>query len=132
MAIFGTKKGEKTSKPKAEKKAKKAEGSRVSRARRTTLAHGANHTVIGAPWFSEKALLATERGVYAFAVPSRASKAEIAGAIKEIYNVEPRAIRIVNLPGKRKMLRTRRGFGTRAARRKAYIYLAKGETIQFS
>ena len=78
----------------------------------------------------------TERGVYAFMVPARATKADIAGAIKEVYNVEPRAIRIVNLPGKKsaswRSARTRRGTGTRPARHKAYVYLNKGDTIQFS
>lgn len=93
---------------------------------------GAAHDLIRAPWFSEKALLMTEKGVYAFEVPAKATKAEIAGAIKEVFNVAPRRITIVNLPGKKKALRTRRGYGVRAARRKAYVYLNAGDTIQFS
>ena len=120
MAIFNdtTKKEEKTA--------------RASRAHAKKLAPGLAHETIRAPWFSEKALIATEKGVYAFSVPARATKADIAGAIKEIYKVEPRKIRIANLPGKRKAMRTRRGFGTRAARRKAYVYLAAGDSIQFA
>ncbi|OGG48855.1 50S ribosomal protein L23 [Candidatus Kaiserbacteria bacterium RIFCSPHIGHO2_01_FULL_53_31] len=90
------------------------------------------HEVIRAPWFSEKALIVTEKGVYTFAVPTRVTKADIAGAIKEIYNVAPRAIRIVNMPAKRKMMRNKRGIGTRAARRKAYVYLNTGDSIQFA
>ncbi|MHB1769983.1 MAG: uL23 family ribosomal protein, partial [Minisyncoccota bacterium] len=96
------------------------------------LASGIAHEIIRAPWFSEKALLATEKGIYTFAVPERATKADIAGAIKEIYKVAPREIRIVNLPAKRKAMRTRRGVGTRAARRKAYVYLKAGDSIQFA
>ncbi|OGG78187.1 50S ribosomal protein L23 [Candidatus Kaiserbacteria bacterium RIFCSPLOWO2_01_FULL_52_12b] len=88
--------------------------------------------IVRAPWFSEKALIATEKGVYTFDVPSRATKTTIAGAIKEIYKVEPRKIRIVNLPAKRKAMRTKHGVGTRPARRKAYVYLNKGDTIQFA
>ena len=122
MALFGSTK-------KKEKK-EKADIKRHARAR--TLADGVAHEVIRAPWFSEKALLVTEKGVYTFAVPQTATKAEIAGAIKEIYNVSPRAVRIVNLPAKRKAMRTKRGFGVRASRRKAYVYLNKGDTIQFS
>ncbi|KKW42158.1 MAG: 50S ribosomal protein L23 [Parcubacteria group bacterium GW2011_GWB1_55_9] len=123
MAIFGTKK----------KENKKAPASpRLRRARQAKLAAGVAHEIIRAPWFSEKALIATEKGVYTFAVPTRATKADIAGAIKEIYKVEPRKIRIVNLPGKHKALRTRRGEGVRAARRKAYVYLNKGDSIQFA
>jgi large subunit ribosomal protein L23 len=120
MAIFGTKK---------EKKEKVAT-KRTAHAT-VTLAGGA-HDIIRAPWFSEKALIATEKGVYAFAVRPDATKPEIAGAIKEIYNVSPRAVRIVNLPAKKKMMRTRRGIGTRAARTKAYVYLNAGDTIQFA
>lgn len=121
MALFGTKKKEQKEKDGAKRQAR----SRAS-------AHGVAHEIVRAPWFSEKALIVTEKGVYTFSVPESATKADIAGAIKEIYNVSPRAVRIVNLPGKRKALRTRRGFGTRAARRKAYVYLNKGDTIQFA
>ena len=121
MAIFGDK-----------KKEKKDTVARKRSAHATVSLHGKAHDVIRAPWFSEKALLATERGVYAFAVSPRATKPEIAGAIKEIYAVTPRAIRIVNLPAKSKSLRTRRGVGTRASRCKAYVYLNAGDTIQFA
>lgn len=124
MTLFGNKK--------KEKKVKKAKVARVHHARTTTLPHGTAHEVLLAPWFSEKALIATEKGVYTFAVSARATKAAIAGAIKEIYKVEPRTIRIVNLPAKRKALRTRRGIGTQAARHKAYVYLNAGDTIQFT
>ncbi len=119
MAIFGTTKKEK-------------EVKRVGQTRARKLASGMAHEVIRAPWFSEKALIATEKSVYTFAVPAHATKADIAGALKEIYKVAPRKIRIVNLPAKRKAMRTRRGVGTRAARRKAYVYLKTGDTIQFA
>jgi large subunit ribosomal protein L23 len=121
MALFGTTKN----KEKKEKVARKAH------ARVIAHADGRAHEIVQAPWFSEKALIVTEKGVYSFAVPYDTTKAEIAGAIKEIYNVSPKKIRIVNLPGKRKALRKKRGFGTRAARRKAYVYLNQGDTIQF-
>ena len=124
MAIFGT-----TGKNKKEVKDKVV---RKFRARTTKNANGAAHDIIRAPWFSEKALIITEKGVYVFEVAPRATKAEIASAIKEIYNVEPRAIRTVNLPAKKKTMRTRRGVGTRAARSKAYVYLNAGDSIQFA
>jgi large subunit ribosomal protein L23 len=122
MAIFGDKKKEKKAKADAVK----------HHAHSTVSLHGAAHDIIRAPWFSEKALIGTEKGVYAFEVFPRATKPEIAGAIKEIYKVTPKAIRIVNLPGKTKAMRTRRGLGTRAARCKAYVYLNAGDTIQFA
>ena len=124
MALFGTKKGSK-------KKEQKA-GARKHTARSVQSVHGIAHEIIRAPWFSEKALIATEKGVYAFVVPKDATKAQIAGAIKELYNVTPKKIHIVHLPGKTKALRTKRGIGVRAARHKAYVYLNAGDTIQFA
>lgn len=121
MAIFGDK-----------KKEKKAKAVRVTHARVKMSADGVAHDIIRAPWLSEKALLATEKGVYTFEVSTRATKAEIAGALKEIYSLVPKKIRIVNLPAKRKTMRTKRGVGTRAARRKAYVYMNAGDTIQFA
>jgi len=84
-----------------------------------------------APWFSEKALIGTERGVYVFEVPSDATKPEIAAAIETYFKVTPVKIRVANLPPKKVSLRTRRGTGSRAARHKAYVYLKKGDTIVF-
>jgi large subunit ribosomal protein L23 len=122
MALFGGNKKKETKEKVAHKR----------HAQAATHSNGVAHDIVRAPWFSEKALLVTEKGVYTFSVPSEATKADVAGAIKEIYNVAPKKVRIVNLPGKRKMLRSKRGFGTRAARRKAYVYLNAGDTIQFS
>jgi large subunit ribosomal protein L23 len=82
-----------------------------------------------APWFSEKALIGTENGVYVFRVPADATKPEIKAAVEKFYGVTPRQIRIVNLPAKTKSLRTRRGTGTRSRRHKAYVYLKKGDSI---
>lgn len=121
MAIFGNTKKEKKDKVQAKRTAHS-----------TKTLQGGAHDIIRAPWFSEKALIATEKGVYAFAVRPSSTKPEIAGAIKEIYNVSPRAIRIVNLPAKHKLMRNRRGMGARAARTKAYVYLNAGDTIQFA
>ena len=122
MAIFNKKSAKK----------EKAEAKPRVTARAYTTSNGGSHDIIRAPWFSEKALLGTDKGVYAFAVPASATKAEIAGAIKEIYKVTPKKIRIVNLPGKVKAMRTRRGEGQRAARHKAYVTLNAGDTIQFA
>jgi|SRR3989338_5858440 len=118
MAIFGTKKGAKVEK-----------AVKPYHAHAAKLADGIAHEIIRAPWLSEKALMATEKGVYTFAVSRRSTSAEIAGAIKEIYKVSPKAVRIVNVKGKKKAMRTKRGEGQRAARRKAYVYLNAGDSI---
>lgn len=85
--------------------------------------------VLKAPWMSEKALIATEAGVYVFAVPPEVTKTDVAAAIEAIYKVKPRKVNIVNMPGKPKPMRNKRGVGYRARRHKAYVYLKKGETI---
>lgn len=121
MAIFGTK-------PK--KKAAKADSSRP--VRDVTDASGRLEGMLTAPWLSEKALIATEKGVYVFSVPPRATKTDIKAAVEKLYKVVPRKVNIVNTPGKRKAMRQKRGMGTRAARTKAYVYLKKGETITFA
>jgi ribosomal protein L23 len=121
MALF-------SSKP---KKAAKISGPSVSAAKNKALARedGRLSQVLKAPWFSEKALIGTERGVYVFKVPADATKPEIAAAIEKFYKVTPVKVRMVNLPGKTVTLRTRRGQGTRARRHKAYVYLKKGDTL---
>jgi large subunit ribosomal protein L23 len=121
MALFGDK-----------KKEKKVTTQKVRHTRIKMPTEGAAHDLIRAPWFSEKALIMTDKGVYTFDVSTRATKAEVAGAIKEIYGVSPRHVRIVNLPAKKKTMRTKRGVGSRASRRKAYVYLNAGDTIQFA
>ncbi len=88
--------------------------------------------VLKAPWLSEKALIGTEKGIYVFAVPAEATKKDIVRAVEKIYKVTPRKVNVVNTPGKRKALRQKRGFGTRAARHKAYVFLKKGDTITFA
>jgi large subunit ribosomal protein L23 len=87
--------------------------------------------VLQAPWLSEKALLGSANGVYVFAVPADATKTEVKAAVEKFYKVMPRQVRIANLPAKKVSLRTRRGVGTKARRHKAYVYLKKGDTIQF-
>ncbi len=119
MAIFGTKK--KSEKTKVTK--------RINHARASAHLHGKTHEIIRAPWFSEKALLGTDKGVYVFSVPVTATKPMIAAAIKEIYNVSPKKIRTVNLPGARVSMRRRAGVATRTRRRKAYVILNAGDTI---
>lgn len=120
MALFSTK-PKKTTKKSAPKQASSAK----------TLENSKLELTLKAPWMSEKALIGTERGVYVFAIPADITKTQVAQAVERIYKVVPVKVNIANLPGKTKALRTRRGKGTRARRHKAYVYLKKGETIQF-
>jgi large subunit ribosomal protein L23 len=117
MALFGNKKKKTVA---------------VPAARASATAPGTGRDLAGvliAPWFSEKALIGTEKGIYVFSVPPAATKHDVAAAVESIYKVKPRMVRMVNLPAKKKALRNRRGTGTRARRHKAYVYLQKGETL---
>lgn len=124
MGLFSSK--PKTTKTKADAPAKAARAQKA-KTRDARLAH-----VLVAPWFSEKALIGTERGVYVFSVPEHVTKQEVKEAVEKIYKVIPRKVALLHLPGKKKSLRTRRGVGVRARRHKAYVYLKKGETITFA
>lgn len=126
MALFGNKKAAPAKKEAKEKKVVTRTASSTTR-----LADSHLEDALRAPWLSEKALIGTEKGVYVFAIPQRATKTEVAAAIERIYNVVPVKVNVANLPGKSKALRSRRGFGRRAARHKAYVFLKKGDTIQF-
>ncbi len=128
MALFSNT-TPKTAKP-SQKKAKAP----VASAKQKALARedGRLSQVLKAPWFSEKALIGTENGVYVFQIPADATKPEIAAAIEKLYKVTPVKVRIANLPAKTVSLRTRRGVGTRARRHKAYVYLKKGDSIAFA
>lgn len=89
--------------------------------------------VLKRPWFSEKALIGTEKNVYTFEVVPSATSTDIANAIEKAYGVVPAQVRLVNLPAKKVALRGgQRGVGTRARRHKAYVTLKKGDTISFA
>ena len=127
MALF-------SSKPK--KEVEKTEMSAVSSVKKIVRANKTSDNriahVLIAPWFSEKALIGTEKGIYVFSIPLGATKKEVSDAIEKLYKVKPRKVSLTHLPAKRKPLRSRRGFGTRTRRHKAYVYLKKGETITFT
>ncbi len=89
--------------------------------------------VLKRPWFSEKALIGTEKNVYTFEVVPSATSTDIANAIEKAYGVVPAQVRLVNLPAKKVALRGgQRGVGTRSRRHKAYVTLKKGDTISFA
>ena len=123
MAIFGTTKKE-------GKKTAKAAPSRPVRDIRDAANRLAG--VLERPWMSEKALIGTEKGVYVFEIPKEATKLDVKAAMEKQYKVVPLKIRVVNLPAKKVNLRARRGTGTKSIRRKSYVTLRKGESIQFA
>ena len=115
MAIFGSKKGEtKVSAPKAKG---------VS---------AIDTSVIRRPRLTEKAANLSSANVYTFEVAHGASKHDVARAVVTLYKVTPVKVNVVNTMGKKVSLRTRRGQGTKNHMRKAYVFLKKGDTIDFA
>jgi len=84
--------------------------------------------VLTKPHITEKASMHAENNVYVFEVNKRANKAEVRSIVKELYKVEPIKINIVNLPAKRVLSRGIKG--KKPGKKKALVYLKKGDTIE--
>jgi len=85
------------------------------------------HKILINPIISEKAAVAESLGVYTFVVAAEATKAQIKNAVSQVYNVQPKKVRIINMEGKR--LRFGRRWGRRKDWKKAIITLPKGQAI---
>jgi len=83
------------------------------------------------PHVTEKASLksTSENNAYTFLIEKGANKHDIAFLIKEIYKVQPRKVNIINLPEKKVFSRGKRG--VKPGKRKAVVYLKKGDKIDF-
>jgi large subunit ribosomal protein L23 len=118
MAIFGKKK----SAPKAKAAAKKS--SAKVRPMDARLA-----SVIVAPRITEKAAHLAGASAYTFTVLRDATKREISQAVHAIYGVVPQKVTTAAIPSK-PIVRGGR-YGDTKASKKAVVFLAKGETIDF-
>ena len=84
------------------------------------------------PILTEKANNQQEKlGRYSFKVSRNANKLEIKKAVEEFYGVSVVDVNKVVAPGKNKTKFTKAGFiqGVRPSYKKAYITVAKGESI---
>ena len=79
------------------------------------------------PVISEKSYRLVDDGKYTFLVAPGANKTQIRQAVEEIFHVKVTGVNTINRPGKRR--RTRFGWGTRAATKRAIVSLAAGERI---
>jgi large subunit ribosomal protein L23 len=125
MALFSSKKNTKTEK-KTEKKSDTAPASETSNAVsvKMDLSHVIRHARI-----TEKATMHSEQSVYTFNVAENATKRDIMAAVKKLYSVTPRKVRVATIPSKiKRSMRTGRT-GVKTGGKKAYVYLKKGETI---
>ena len=88
------------------------------------------HSAIRYPLITEKNTDLAVKGTYCFAIASEATKHDVARAIKKIYGVTPRLIRVSRIPAKK--TRNRKGIpGIRPGIKKAFVYLKKGDSIEF-
>lgn len=112
--------------PKAEKKAESKNEKRAAAAAGVTFPKGA---AVIKPRVTEKAGLLSQNGVYTFDVRIDANSRQIAEAIKAAYKVTP--VRVSVAPVKSKTMWARGKAGSTSEGKKAYVYLKKGETIEF-
>lgn len=82
------------------------------------------HDVILAPVVSEKSYGLIDEGKYTFLVDPRSNKTEIKLAVEKIFSVKVDSVNTINRAGKRK--RTKFGWGTRKATKRAIVSLKEG------
>ncbi len=112
--------------PKAEKKSESKNEKRAAAAAGVVFPKGA---AVIKPRVTEKAGLLSQNGVYTFDVRIDANSRQIAEAIKAAYKVTP--VRVSVAPIKSKTMFVRGKKGRTISGKKAYVYLKKGETIEF-
>ncbi|WP_028771343.1 50S ribosomal protein L23 [Silanimonas lenta] len=85
------------------------------------------YSVLRAPKVSEKTARLAESNQYVFEVAKTATKDEVKAAVEHLFNVKVLAVNVANTKGKSKSFRFRAG--RRSDKRKAYVRLAEGQTI---
>lgn len=89
-------------------------------------------TILLAPRITEKGAYLNEAGVYVFNVAISANKKEIADAVRAMFKVTPRAVRIAAVPRKKVMTRGSNRVGQTAGGKKAYVFLKQGDKIDLA
>ncbi len=121
MALFGK---NKTENKKEKKAASKPQAVLTPRVISTSAA-----MVIIRPHITEKSGALSQSGVYTFEVTKGASSREIAEAIQVLYKVVPVRVSVTPIRSSKKNYR---GIpGETSSGKKAYVYLKKGDTIEF-
>lgn len=89
------------------------------------------YSVIKRPLVSEKTAAFAEDNKYAFEVYPGADRKEVAAAVEAHFKVSVTRVNILNVKGKRKMSRTKRGEVIKAPDvKKAIVTLKKGDKIE--
>jgi large subunit ribosomal protein L23 len=82
------------------------------------------------PRITEKGAVLADSSAYSFDVVKTATKTDIKEAIKAIYKVNPVKVAIINTPSTRVFMRGKKGI--KHGTKKAYVFLSKGEKIEFA
>ncbi len=83
--------------------------------------------ILKRPRVTEKAALHSKTSAYVFDVAHEATKSEVAKAFQAQYKQKPVKVNMLVMQRKSFFRKGKLGFGKRA--KKAYVYLAKGTTI---
>lgn len=83
--------------------------------------------ILLAPVVSEKSYGLLDENKYTFLVAPDANKTQIKISVEQVFKVRVTSVNTCNRPGKR--LRTRGGFGRRAATKRAIVSLVPGDRI---
>ncbi|MFN3971648.1 MAG: 50S ribosomal protein L23 [Gemmobacter sp.] len=86
-----------------------------------------HYDLIKKPIITEKATMASEHGAVVFQVAMDATKPQIKEAVEAVFGVKVKAVNTSILKGKEKKFRGRPG--SRSDRKKAYVMLEEGNTI---
>jgi large subunit ribosomal protein L23 len=87
-----------------------------------------SNDIIIKPIISEKSTGLMEQNKYVFKVARNANKLTIMQALKELFDVTPEKVNIINVRGKNRRLRYK--VGRRAAWKKAIVTLSAGDKIE--
>jgi large subunit ribosomal protein L23 len=90
----------------------------------------AHYDLIKKPIITEKATMASEHGAVVFQVAMDATKPQIKEAVEAVFGVKVKAVNTVVAKGKVKKFRGRPG--ERSDKKKAYVTLEEGNTIDVS
>lgn len=123
MALFGSKK--KKDVPEA------AQDTRASALQSASSVRDLSH-VLSHARITEKATMHQSEKVYTFNVAQHATKRDIIRAVRELYKVTPRMVRVVTIPTK-SVRHARTGkTGIKGGGKKAYVYLKSSDSITIS
>lgn len=91
---------------------------------------GEAYRILVAPILTEKTSAQQALGQYSFYVAPKATKVDVARAVKDLYGVKPTSVRVINVLGK--IVRYGRFSGQQKDVKKAIVSLKKGDSIALS